>query len=114
MSEHEQQQIADLTERLLATREQREDWAKFALDMQRERDAARQEVRTLTAERDRLAAGVERVRNLPTWDHDPTGDTLMYATMGKMDEAGYTLTEEYAGDWVRTADILAALGGTND
>jgi hypothetical protein len=41
MSDHEQRQIADLTERLLATREQREDWAKFALDMQRERDAAR-------------------------------------------------------------------------
>jgi uncharacterized protein (DUF3084 family) len=52
MSDHEQQQIADLTERLLATREQREDWAKFALEMQRERDAARQDIRTLTAERD--------------------------------------------------------------
>jgi len=61
------------------------------------------------AERDRLAACVERVKKLPTWDHDPTGDTKKYATMGKMDEAGYTLTEQYAGEWVLRADILAAL-----
>jgi hypothetical protein len=59
----------------------------------------------------RLRARIDAVLALPTWDHDPTGDTLMYATMGKMDEAGYTLTEEYAGDWARTADILAALEG---
>jgi len=64
---------------------------------------------TITAERDRLAACVERVKKLPTWDHDPTGDTKKYATMGKMDEAGYTLTEQYAGEWVLRADILAAL-----
>jgi hypothetical protein len=116
MSDYDKRQIAELSERLLATREQREDWAKFATEMQRERDAARQEIRTLTAaldaaqaqarqqsidttlplyqdflairaDRDRLAACVERVR----------GCERIYAP-------------PLRGTWVRATDILDALG----
>jgi hypothetical protein len=45
-------QIAELSERLLATREQRENWAKFAMQMLRERDAMR-------AERDALVRAID-------------------------------------------------------
>jgi len=72
------------------------------------------DVSSMAAEIVRLRATVERVRGLPTWDHDPTGDTRMYATMGKMQEACLTLTDPYAGDWAKTADILAALEGTDE
>ena len=89
MSDWHNAQIAQLSERLIATQEQREDQAKFAFQMLRERDAmraqrdaAREELATFhatmqtildakealvvtaRADRDRLAACVERVREL--------------------------------------------------
>jgi len=85
-AEHDRQEIADLTERLLATREQREDWAKFALDMKRERDAAR-------AERDRLAAIVERVRGIKARTPSETSSVMPHWS-----------------DLIHRTDILAALG----
>jgi hypothetical protein len=129
MSDHDKQEIADLAQRLLATREQREDWAKFALQMLRERDAMRAErdeareelatfhatmqtvldakealVVTARADRDRLAACVERVRNLPTWD------TLDFEAGTEPVHAVLRDTERN-GDYVKSDDILAALEG---
>jgi hypothetical protein len=151
MSDHEQQQIADLTERLLATREQREDWAKFALDMRRERDEVREELercktvvtdannslygsqgfflgmnggfdprhlskpieglkkqcrdeyaaaKALTADRDRLAAAVERVRGCERVDCVVDWENGLLFEEPQCD-----------GPYMLAADILAALEG---
>jgi hypothetical protein len=56
---------------------------------------------TLTAERDRLAACVERVRECKRYEADYTF------------EGSYYHEAHIEGEWMRAADILAALGGTN-
>jgi hypothetical protein len=146
MSDHEQQQIADLTERLLATREQREDWAKFALDMQRERDAARadnefaraeweaweakacgldRECKKLKAERD--AARREFIEWIDTTREELDAHADVVADRDRLAACVERVRGacERAGHWVEKADgrgsscyvmhadILAALEGTN-
>jgi hypothetical protein len=56
---------------------------------------------TLTADRDRLAACVERVRECKRYEADYTF------------EGSYYHEAHIEGEWMRAADILAALGDTN-
>jgi hypothetical protein len=116
---------ADLAERLLATREQREHWAKFAFEMRRERDAAQELLamhnlgghtdyndgpmrRALAteADRERLAAMVERVRGC-----ERVAFYSSYAGHVVECETGDSNADMDA--YFRAADILAALESPN-
>ena len=128
MSDWHNAQIAQLSERLIATQEQREEQAKFAFQMLRERDAARFEARvarnerdsahegwdvnhklasqyaeernTARAERDRLAACVERVR----------GCERVECVVDWGNEIQFE-EPQTNGPYMRAADIFAALEG---
>lgn len=56
-----------------------------------------------------LAQIMERVRRLPTWDHDSTGANDGYSTRGVMVESGLPLSAKEPGYWVKVDDLKAAL-----
>jgi hypothetical protein len=90
MSDYDKKQIAELSERLLATREQREDQAAFALQMMRERDTARAE----------LAAMRERVLACEVEDFSGS--------------CGGFGCDAPVGEMMRAADVRAAVEGERD
>jgi hypothetical protein len=99
------EEAVTLIDTLTAERDEaREELATFHATMQTILDAKEALVVTARADRDRLAACVERIKSLPTWDtwnFEPGAE-----------QTGFPLSDtERNGSFVSSADILAALEG---